>query len=181
MTLPTSSRSAKRTTSVTKRVVTGQRATDPFSENISGSGWPAIEGSPTPPDPGTTVWYLENSAGNILAVELPGNGRISWSRSQSRGTGECRIYRDATTKVYDAVFSDVQNAWSDRVKTTNLGPSAAVRKATEEAEAKEMELRKMHAEKVAERLIGGAKTFDPDDDLLSPPTEALEFIPKSSW
>jgi hypothetical protein len=68
-----------------------------------------------------TGWTLQLSSGGVQHVRVKGGrGRISFSGS---GHGEVRIYRNESTKVFDAVFTGVAHVVSDRVEVipTRMG------------------------------------------------------------
>lgn len=111
MTKRTSSPSAKGTPkTVAKPGSNGTPPTDPNSVIIS------------VPSPDTseeyTGWTLQFGNGNVQHVRVKGGrGRISFSNNgRGRGGGgEVRIYRNESTKTFDAVFTDVTHVVSDRV------------------------------------------------------------------
>jgi hypothetical protein len=86
-----------------KRDSNGTPPTDPDSETISVR--PEI----------STGWTLQLGNGAVQHVRVKGGrGRISYGGA--RAHGEVRIYRNESTKVFDAVFTDVAHVVSDRVE-----------------------------------------------------------------
>lgn len=106
MTKSISSRSAKVTTKATAPQAGvdeyGLPPTGPSSETISG--------------PSVTRWYITHEDGSVAVVTLEGRGRISLGAN-----GSARIYRSATSKVYDAVISHVSHVVSDAVHVERTG------------------------------------------------------------
>lgn len=100
----TSSRSVKATPKVEPAQATnGTPPTDQPSETIS-------------EDSRMTRWTAMKQDGAIVEVEVHGGrGRISYSRGSRGNSGEVRIYRNESTKTFDAVLTDVEAIFSDRV------------------------------------------------------------------
>ncbi len=167
MTLRTSSRSASSTTSARKPARTGPRVIDPSSVNISESG---PSGTVPSGSTSTTTWFLEDSEGRTTGVDLPGDGRMTLSH------GECRIYASKTAKDYEAIFSNIVNAWSHRTKVVDIGPSRKMRRLKEEKE----KLAKVNSERIAEKIAARAfatKPIDDEDDDTLPAGVGIDFEP----
>ncbi len=62
----------------------------------------------------TTGWTLQFANGGVHHIRVKGGrGRISFSAQR----GEVRVYRNESTKTYEAVFTSVTHVVSDRVET----------------------------------------------------------------
>lgn len=107
MTKRTSSRSVKDTTSA------------------MGAPVEAEESGPLPTDPNSAPtskrWWINFENGRTIEVSTGPQGRISYSRA-SRSGAEVRIYNDATTKTFDAVFCGVDSVHSDAMGVLDVGP-----------------------------------------------------------
>lgn len=69
-------------------------------------------------------WYVTFSDGRVVCYDVFGeDGRISFSASH----GEVRIYRNASTKVYDAVLTGVQHVQSEYIQAREVFPSGSQR------------------------------------------------------
>lgn len=101
MTKRTLSRSAKATTLDTdlpdEADESGPLATDPSSESISRY----------------KRWTVVIDDGSMYNIITNGDGRISFTKGTRSDGGELRIYRSATTKVYDALLTGVVSVVSD--------------------------------------------------------------------
>jgi hypothetical protein len=106
----TLSRSAKGTRkTVARQASNGTPVIDENSATIS------VASPPEPQDEVTTGWTLQFSNGGVHHVRVKGGrGRISFSGSRSGGAGEVRIYRNESTKTFDAAFSGVVHVVSDK-------------------------------------------------------------------
>lgn len=71
-------------------------------------------------DTTSTKWTVFKTNGDVFGVVVEGGrGRISIGGSP-RGQGELRIYRNESTKTFDATFTGVEAAYSDRVSVEKL-------------------------------------------------------------
>ena len=69
----------------------------------------------------STDWVLHMQDGTVMKAKVKGGrGRISFSSGARGGQGELRIYRNESTKVFDAAFHGVDAAYSDRVEVEKL-------------------------------------------------------------
>lgn len=109
MTKPTSRRSAK---------VTPRPEPEPDT-----NGTPTAETEPSSEGTSTdsTTWTVVDMGGTIYTVKLAGRGRISYG-TMPRGSTEVRIYRNETTKTFDAVIPNAQLVWSDRCSIKVMTP-----------------------------------------------------------
>lgn len=113
VTISTSSSSAGTTTR--RRV--GRPRTVPSSESISE---PVEKLSPPSAEEASasTNWFFERADGSIIKMSHTMGIRISWSK------GEVRLYV-GNNKHYAAVFTGLQNAWSDGPTMEFLGERSA--------------------------------------------------------
>lgn len=111
MTTSTSSRSAK----ATPKTAAEQASNGTQPEEIE-----------QPSGTTSTRWVVTDSDGKQTAYGIDGDGRISYSRGANGRGGELRIYRNSSTKVYDAVISDVVKVVSHRVNVSVISMPSMV-------------------------------------------------------
>jgi len=97
------------------------RATRKTAVKRDSNGTPPTDLPSEPISPTSTAdetgWFLQFSNGGVQHVRVKGGrGRISFSAARGMGSGEVRIYRNESTKVYDAVFTGVVHVTSDRTE-----------------------------------------------------------------
>lgn len=110
MTRSTSSRSVKGTPKTDdEQASNGTPPTDPDSVTIS---VPSPESARE-----TTGWTIQFANGGVHHIRVKGGrGRISFSPPRGGVGGEIRVYRNESTKTFDAVFTNVTHVVSDRVE-----------------------------------------------------------------
>lgn len=120
----------------------------------------------------STTWRVTDSQGLITEYNIPGNGRISFSAAP-HSNGELRIYRNESTKVFEAVVRDVQNVVSSKVVVKQVGITA-------EREKREKQTAE-HMKKVTSAVIAGRTPPEEDDDYDPVHAFSIGFPHKKSW
>jgi hypothetical protein len=113
------------------------------------SGTPPTGPSSEPISESSTTWTVVSHDGVIRQLVLPGDGRISYMRS------EVRVYRDQKTKTYDAVVTNVTEVFSHRVEVRDMGKTTVAIAAEEAREAWAKRRAEAAAVELADRMITG--------------------------